>query len=198
MTSRLEIRGAGTATRRIHHIIKPDFPARSARMVEVYTPGGNWSTLAAAQARRDDMPSEAVLEEIYYYQAASPRGLGDSAAVPFATAIGGMRYGRYEHWGTGAGHGWLPPVRPLPTATTTRTTLNALAGESAALWRARMIRLWRGRVRLGVDKRPTHGRWRSSPVVVARFARLAALAPLGFSEKVSHQKVHSNVAALAI
>jgi 5-deoxy-glucuronate isomerase len=64
----VEIRGAGNATRRLHHIIKPEFPADRLEVVEVYTPAGNWSSWPPHKHDVDDMPSEAVLEEIYYYQ----------------------------------------------------------------------------------------------------------------------------------
>jgi 5-deoxy-glucuronate isomerase len=72
----VEIRGAGNATRRIHHIIKPEFPADRLEVVEVYTPGGNWSSWPPHKHDVDDMPSEAVLEEIYYYQQRRPEGWG--------------------------------------------------------------------------------------------------------------------------
>jgi 5-deoxy-glucuronate isomerase len=64
----VEIRGAGNATRRIHHIITPEFPADRLEVVEVYTPAGNWSSWPPHKHDVDDMPREAVLEEIYYYQ----------------------------------------------------------------------------------------------------------------------------------
>jgi 5-deoxy-glucuronate isomerase len=64
----VEIRGAGNATRRIHHIITPSFPADRLEVVEVYTPAGNWSSWPPHKHDVDDMPNEAVLEEIYYYQ----------------------------------------------------------------------------------------------------------------------------------
>jgi 5-deoxy-glucuronate isomerase len=72
----VEIRGAGNATRRIHHIIKPDFPADRLEVVEVYTPAGNWSSWPPHKHDVDDMPREAVLEEIYYYQQRRPEGWG--------------------------------------------------------------------------------------------------------------------------
>jgi 5-deoxy-glucuronate isomerase len=65
---KVEVRGAGNATRRIHHIIAPDFPADRLELVEVYTPAGNWSSWPPHKHDVDDMPNEAVLEEIYYYQ----------------------------------------------------------------------------------------------------------------------------------
>jgi 5-deoxy-glucuronate isomerase len=72
----VEIRGAGDATRRIHHIIKPEFPADRLEVVEVYTPAGNWSSWPPHKHDVDDIPREAVLEEIYYYQQRRPEGWG--------------------------------------------------------------------------------------------------------------------------
>jgi 5-deoxy-glucuronate isomerase len=63
-----EIRGAGNATRQINHIIAPDFPADRLEVVEVLTPSGNWSSWPPHKHDVDDMPNEAVLEEIYYYR----------------------------------------------------------------------------------------------------------------------------------
>jgi 5-deoxy-glucuronate isomerase len=70
----VEVRGSGNATRRIHHIITPDFPADRLEVVEVYTPAGNWSSWPPHKHDVDDMPNEAVLEEIYYYQQRRPAG----------------------------------------------------------------------------------------------------------------------------
>jgi 5-deoxy-glucuronate isomerase len=64
----IEVRGAGNATRQISHIITPDFPADRLELVEVYTPSGNWSSWPPHKHDVDDMPAEAVLEEVYYYQ----------------------------------------------------------------------------------------------------------------------------------
>src|SRR5207248_1257416 len=41
---RVEVRGAGNATRQINHIIPPGFPAHRLLVVEVLTPAGNWSS----------------------------------------------------------------------------------------------------------------------------------------------------------
>lgn len=72
----VEVRGAGNATRRVHHIIKPEFPADRLEVVEVYTPAGNWSSWPPHKHDVDDMPNEAVLEEIYYYQLRRVEGWG--------------------------------------------------------------------------------------------------------------------------
>jgi 5-deoxy-glucuronate isomerase len=68
----VEIRGAGNATRQIVPIIAPDFPADRLLLVEVYTPSGNWSSWPPHKHDVDDMPNEAVLEEIYHYQFRRP------------------------------------------------------------------------------------------------------------------------------
>jgi 5-deoxy-glucuronate isomerase len=64
----IEVRGAGNATRQINHIITPDLPADRLEVVEVYTPSGNWSSWPPHKHDTDDMPREAVLEEIYHYR----------------------------------------------------------------------------------------------------------------------------------
>ncbi len=69
---RVEIRGAGNATRQINHIIAPDFPADRLEVVEVLTPSGNWSSWPPHKHDVDDMPAEAVLEEIYHYRFRRP------------------------------------------------------------------------------------------------------------------------------
>jgi len=74
--SMIEVRGAGRSTRQITHIIKPDFPADRLLCVEVYTPGGNWSSWPPHKHDVDDFPTEAVLEEIYYYRVRRPEGWG--------------------------------------------------------------------------------------------------------------------------
>ena len=73
---RVEIRGAGNATRQINHIITPEFPADRLEVVEVYTPSGNWSSWPPHKHDMDDMPNEAVLEEVYSYAFRRPEAWG--------------------------------------------------------------------------------------------------------------------------
>ena len=73
---RVEIRGAGNASRQINHIIEPDFPADRLEVVEVLTPSGNWSSWPPHKHDTDDIPTEAVLEEVYYYRFARPAAWG--------------------------------------------------------------------------------------------------------------------------
>jgi 5-deoxy-glucuronate isomerase len=70
----VEIRGGGNATRQINHIVKPDFPAHRLLIVEVFTPSGNWSSYPPHKHDVSNMPTEADLEEIYYYRIDPPDG----------------------------------------------------------------------------------------------------------------------------
>jgi 5-deoxy-glucuronate isomerase len=73
---RIEVRGAGNATRQINHIITPDFPADRLELVEVFTPSGNWSSWPPHKHDADDMPREAILEEVYHYRFRRPDAWG--------------------------------------------------------------------------------------------------------------------------
>ena len=72
----VEIRGAGNAARQINHIIKPEFPADTLLVVEVYTPSGNWSSYPPHKHDVSRMPAESKLEEIYYYRIDPAEGFG--------------------------------------------------------------------------------------------------------------------------
>jgi 5-deoxy-glucuronate isomerase len=73
---KIEVRGAGNATRQVNHIISPEFPADRLELVEVYTPSGNWSSWPPHKHDTDAMPNEAVLEEVYYYAFRRPEAWG--------------------------------------------------------------------------------------------------------------------------
>lgn len=75
----IEIRGGHNATRQINSIIPPGFRCQRIVCVEVYTPGGNWSSYPPHKhdAHREDGSGnllEADLEEVYYYKIARPQG----------------------------------------------------------------------------------------------------------------------------
>ena len=75
----VEIRGGDNATRQINSLIPPGFPCHRLVMVEVYTPGGNWSSYPPHKhdihrAAPDGGVQEADLEEIYYYKLDGPEG----------------------------------------------------------------------------------------------------------------------------
>ena len=62
------LRGGENASRQIVDIIRPDFPADRLIVVEVYTPGGNWSSYPPHKHDVHNPPTEVDLDEIYYYR----------------------------------------------------------------------------------------------------------------------------------
>ncbi len=68
------LRGGGNASRQIVDIIGPDFPADKLIVIEVYTPGGNWSSYPPHKHDVHDPPREVDLDEIYYYRIQQPEG----------------------------------------------------------------------------------------------------------------------------
>jgi 5-deoxy-glucuronate isomerase len=75
----VEIRGGDNATRQINGIIRPGFDCDRLVVVEVYTPGGNWSSYPPHKhdVHRVDADGglvEADLEEVYYYRLDKPEG----------------------------------------------------------------------------------------------------------------------------
>jgi 5-deoxy-glucuronate isomerase len=74
-----EIRGGDQATRQINSIIPPGFPCHRLVVVEVYTPGGNWSSYPPHKhdIHKSDAAGkvvEADLEEVYFYKLDRPEG----------------------------------------------------------------------------------------------------------------------------
>jgi 5-deoxy-glucuronate isomerase len=72
----VETRGSGITERRIHHLLPPTAVAGRLILFEVYTPGGNWSSYPPHKHDTEDPPTEAYLEELYYYRFARPEGWG--------------------------------------------------------------------------------------------------------------------------
>jgi 5-deoxy-glucuronate isomerase len=75
----VELRGGGNASRQITSIIPPGFDCQRLVVVEVYTPGGNWSSYPPHKhdVHRVDTSGkilEADLEEIYFYKLDKPQG----------------------------------------------------------------------------------------------------------------------------
>jgi 5-deoxy-glucuronate isomerase len=73
---RVELRGAGRASRQVNNVCTPDsFPADKMIVVEVLTPGGNWSSYPPHK-HDQQREGEVQLEEIYYFEIAGDDGLG--------------------------------------------------------------------------------------------------------------------------
>jgi 5-deoxy-glucuronate isomerase len=72
----LEVRGGGNATRQIVDILPPGAAADRLLICEVLTPAGNWSSYPPHKHDRHLPPTEADLEETYYYRFSVPGGYG--------------------------------------------------------------------------------------------------------------------------
>ena len=59
-------------SRQIVDVIPPGFPADKLIVVEVYTPGGNWSSFPPHKHDVHNPPAEVDLDEIYYYRMKEP------------------------------------------------------------------------------------------------------------------------------
>jgi 5-deoxy-glucuronate isomerase len=68
------IRGGGNVSRQIVDAITPAFPADRLMVIEVYTPGGNWSSYPPHKHDVHNPPAEVDLDEIYYYRIRQPDG----------------------------------------------------------------------------------------------------------------------------
>jgi len=64
----VSLRGGGNASRQIVDVMPPSFPADKLIVVEVYTPGGNWSSYPPHKHDVHNPPEEVDLDEIYYYR----------------------------------------------------------------------------------------------------------------------------------
>ena len=69
----VNLRGGGNASRQIIDIMASSFPADKLIAVEVYTPGGNWSSYPPHKHDVHNPPAEVDLDEIYYYRIDQPR-----------------------------------------------------------------------------------------------------------------------------
>jgi 5-deoxy-glucuronate isomerase len=72
----VELRGAGQASRQVNNVCTPaSFPADKMIVVEVLTPGGNWSSYPPHK-HDEQRADEVELEEIYYFEIDGDGGLG--------------------------------------------------------------------------------------------------------------------------
>ncbi len=68
------LRGGGNVSRQIVDVIPPSFAAEKLVVIEVYTPGGNWSSYPPHKHDTHNPPAEVDLDEIYYYRIPRPEG----------------------------------------------------------------------------------------------------------------------------
>ncbi len=70
-----ETRGKGSNTRHVRNILPDTSPhAENLLVVEVITPGGNWSSYPPHKHDRDALPEESLLEETYYHRLSPAQG----------------------------------------------------------------------------------------------------------------------------
>jgi 5-deoxy-glucuronate isomerase len=75
----VSVRGGDHATRQINDLLPPGSPVHRIVLVEVYTPGGNWSSYPGHKhdthiENSDGSLLEADLEEVYFYKFDRPNG----------------------------------------------------------------------------------------------------------------------------
>jgi 5-deoxy-glucuronate isomerase len=70
----VETRGYGNLERQIHNILPDTEPADSLLVVEVFTPGGHWSSYPPHKHDRNNLQEESLLEETYYYRIQPEQG----------------------------------------------------------------------------------------------------------------------------
>ena len=68
----VSLRGGENASRQIVDVMPPAFPGDRLIAVEVYTPGGNWSSYPPHKHEVHNPPAEVDLDEIYYYRFQQP------------------------------------------------------------------------------------------------------------------------------
>jgi len=69
-----ETRGTGSNIRHVTNILPEWEAAESLLVVEVITPGGNTSSYPPHKHDTDNLPSESLLEEVYYHRLNPPQG----------------------------------------------------------------------------------------------------------------------------
>lgn len=136
------IRGGDNVSRQINDLLPPGSPVHRLVLVEVYTPGGNWSSYPPHKHDRHVVDAqgrvtEANLEEVYYYQIDRPEGYAyqriytdefspcHQAGRPIDALI------RAEHGCAVLVPAGYHPVTSAPGYTT--YYLNALAGSAQSL-----------------------------------------------------------------
>lgn len=67
-----ETRGKATNTRYVRNILPDTAPGETLLVVEVVTPGGNWSSYPPHKHDTDNYPQETYLEETYYHRLKRP------------------------------------------------------------------------------------------------------------------------------
>ena len=109
----IELRGSGNASRQVHALIGPEFSAEGLYVIEVWTPGGNWSSYPPH--KHDEVgEGETVLDETYYFRTRDPEGFAlqrlysDAHGIDLTTVVrdGDLLRIPFGFHTTCAGHGF--------------------------------------------------------------------------------------------
>jgi len=107
------LRGGGNVSRQIIDVMTPAYPADKLMVVEVYTPGGNWSSYPPHKHDVHNPPAEVDLDEIYYYRMKDPQAFalqhlysGDSGVQTVQTHDGDVVLVRSGYHPVVAGPGY--------------------------------------------------------------------------------------------
>lgn len=130
----IELRGGGNASRQINGILPPGFDCHRLVCVEVYTPGGNWSSYPPHKhdVHREDAAGnvlEADLEEIYFYKIDRPGGYAYQRVYNDDRSIDGLMLAE-QHDTVLVPEGYHPVVSAHGYTT---YYLNFLAGSAQSL-----------------------------------------------------------------
>ncbi len=133
-TSAVELRGGNNASRQINSILPPGFECQRLVLVEVYTPGGNWSSYPphkhdVHRVDADGKLLEADLEEIYFYKFDRPEGFAYQRVYTTDGRIDALMMAR-DHDTILVPEGYHPVVGAYGYTT---YYLNALAGSAQSL-----------------------------------------------------------------
>lgn len=132
--SKIELRGGANASRQINGILPPGFDCHRIVAVEVYTPGGNWSSYPphkhdVHRVAPDGTLLEADLEEIYFYKIDRPEGYAYQRVYNDSGTIDGLMQAR-NHDSVLVPEGYHPVVSAHGYTT---YYLNFLAGSAQSL-----------------------------------------------------------------
>jgi len=83
----IEIRGGGNATRQIHAMIPPEFPAHRLLVVEVFTPEGNWSSFPPTNTMSITLPRKWTSKRFTTTASNGQRALPSRRCTPLTAAL---------------------------------------------------------------------------------------------------------------
>ena len=125
-------RGKGTNVRHVRDILPEGEPAHSLLVVEVITPGGNWSSYPSHKHDADNLPEESLLEETYYHRIDPPQGFAFQRVYTDDRSLDVVDGGRGRRPDPGARAATTPAPPRTATTSTTSTSWPARSASGAS------------------------------------------------------------------